>query len=174
MSAATATLWVGLLQPDVVATVGITRPSLVRHTSGASMDDRFVIDEDEIEAGSLPILPAGIGATLQNLEEFAECLEEDTDELDQPKPYAFRFARNMIESAGSLLDWESNVPPANACPDIGGGLRMTWRGRMAELRLIIPGGPTGRGYIYYHDGQSSKVYEDFQSLGRLLKALSED
>ena len=99
---------------------------------------------------------------LQKIEALETNIEEGEDEdFIHSTPYAFEKAKEWIGQCDFLLN--HRLPAGHVSETGSGGLRMDWRNGEAELTLVIPSRPNGRGYIYYQRGDVSGVEKELNA-----------
>lgn len=126
--------------------------------SASSVGKEFATEQEVIPSWSFRLTADGVNSTLRSIESLKEELDEGDGYPARPSEYALTFAMDTVKHAGALLDID--VPAGSACTDVNGGIRVTWRDLPREVRLVIPGLPTGRGYIYIRSGLKSNILDD--------------
>lgn len=140
-----------------------------RTTSVTSFEGQIAAEASNLPSASFRLTGEGISGTLHSINELTNEVDEGDGYPAVPSAYALGRACNLVERAGTLVMNES--PAGSASSDVNGGIRVTWRSESRELRLVIPGTPAGRGYIYLRSGSESKISEDL-SLDTLAARLA--
>lgn len=126
--------------------------------SASSVGNKFATEQQEIPSCSFRLTADGVESTLRSIESLTEELDEGDGYPVTPSIYALKLAKDTVKRAGALLD--TSVPAGSACADVNDGIRVTWRELAREVRLVIPGRPIGRGYIYIRTGVKSDILAD--------------
>lgn len=112
------------------------------------------------------------------MERLVALLDEDEDDeygVLAPTPTAFQTALKLVRGAQALAS--APVAPASVVTDSSGGVRLTWRVGLSEVRLVCPASADEHVYSYEKIGELAPVVvsENLtgEHLARALATLSQ-
>lgn len=146
---------------DELGWAGAIPPHWEIHPQSAATNPGVIIFEPT-QAPSVSWIPTGLkpgfSRTLRSIDALVNDPEED-DEYGPARPtdFAYRSAISLMRRAASLL---ALFPTGSACTDGVAGIRVTWRNRTREIRLVLAPTPQGRSYLYVQVGEQYQITED--------------
>lgn len=114
-----------------------------------------------------------LSITFSEIDELKRCdNEEDGDYIFKPSDYSENFVKDLLSSTYKLLSFSPPLPSVSSDGD--GGLRIEWEKNNRDLRLVCPSKEEKEKYIYFEDGDESKIEKniDEKTLASLLQWLN--
>ncbi len=99
---------------------------------------------------TIPVASPDYAVTIGRILELQqEPIGDDDDEPTRPTAYAVTVATQLLKAVAERIP--QDFPRGSASVAEDGGLRVSWARFGRELRIVIPGQPGGRAYIYRHE-----------------------